>query len=68
MDYFSEKDSLSLLESYRSLSTLESHIKKFRVSGDFSIAEDSLVEPNEINIVKIRLEKLLFPQIDTITP
>lgn len=68
MDWFANTDILLVNESMHSRDILESNIRKFRVSGDFSIAEDTIVEPNEISMVKIRLGKSLFPQIDTITP
>jgi len=69
MNWFSQRDRLFWLESKLSRDILESHIKKFRVSQDFSVAEDSIVKPKEINIVKVKLEKSLFPDIiHTVTP
>lgn len=69
MGSFEKRDILFWWESKLSREILESHIKKFRVSQDFSVAEDSIVKPKEINIVRVKLEKSLFPDtINTVTP
>ncbi len=68
MDWFSDRDILLGLESKLSRDTLESNIKKFRVSWDFSIAKDTIVKPKDLNIVKVKLEKSLFPEMEYITP
>jgi len=68
MNTFSKFDTLYWLESKLSRDILESHIKKFRVSEDFSVAKDTIVKPNYSNTVKVKLEKSLFPQVDVITP
>ncbi len=68
MDWFSDRDILLGRESKLSRNTLESHIKKFRVSWDFSVAKDTIVKAKDLNVVKVKLEKSLFPDMETITP
>lgn len=68
MNSFSQRDIQVWRESLLSRALLESHIKKFRVSGDFKLAKDAVVKPKEINVVQIQLEKKLFPGWEDITP
>jgi hypothetical protein len=68
MGDFEKKDIVYGLESKLSRDMLEKSMKKFRVSKDFCVAKNTIVKPKEINIVQIRLEKSLFPDVDIITP
>ena len=68
MHSFSERDISLWLDSYLSHETLHSHINKFRVSGDFCVAKDTNLVPKQLNTVRVKLEKKLFPDIQCITP
>jgi hypothetical protein len=68
METFSDYDNLVLYDSSHSYDMLESHTKKFWVSGDFKVAKNTVLKPNRRNIVKVKIEKSLFPDIATITP
>lgn len=68
MNTFSKRDTLNGLESKLSREMLESHIKKVRVSQDFCVAKDKNLKPGKINIVKVKLEKRLLPEIEFISP
>jgi hypothetical protein len=63
MNKFTREDEMLGLNLYLSRGILDSQIKKFRVSDDFSVAQDVLLEPNEITPVVVKLEKKLFPDM-----
>lgn len=68
MNTFSKRDIFYGFESHLSRDMLEDHFKKFRVSGDFCIAKDRNLKPGKLNIVKVKLEKSLFPDLRYISP
>ena len=68
MGGFEKRDIVYGLESQLSRNMLEKSMKKFRVSKDFCVAKDTVVQPNYSNTVKIKLEKSLFPEVEFIAP
>lgn len=68
MDKFSDRESSHGIESYLSRNMLEKKMKKLRVSEDFCVAKNKLLKPGKTNIVRVRLEKSLFPPVDIILP
>lgn len=63
MNKFTQDDQMFGVNSYLSREILDSQIKKFRVSDDFSVAQDVFLEPSKITSVVVRLEKKLFPDM-----
>lgn len=63
MNKFREDDQMFGFNSYLSRGILDSQIKKFRVSDDFSVAQNVALEPSKITPVVVRLEKKLFPDM-----
>lgn len=63
MNKFTRDEQMFGLNSHLSLGILNSQIKKFRVSDDFSVAQNIVLEPSKITPVVVRLEKKLFPDM-----
>jgi len=68
MNTFSKRDMFYGLESHLSRNILEEHLKKFRVSRDFTVAKNAILKPGKLTPVNVRLEKLLFPDLKYISP
>ncbi|HCY21638.1 TPA: hypothetical protein DIC40_07515 [Patescibacteria group bacterium] len=63
MEIFSNEDQLFGANSYLSRQILDTHIKKFRVSDDFSVVENVVLAAGEVTPVVVRLDKKLFPEV-----